>query len=131
MSGAAPAVGEAIAAAGLTTGIISGGTVVAGGLIFVGGILLLAKVGEKIGDIQRSKPIRPQYSVCCCNKIGPSGKYMCHNIPHKNRKEAYEHVRHFNGATGVESHPDHFSCNEMGKENIWISFLLLSYFFLS
>ena len=71
---------EAILASGLAVGAVSGGTVIAAGIIAVGGILLFAKIGETIGDITKSMSKRKKYTVCCCNKVGPSGEYMCHNI---------------------------------------------------
>ena len=86
MSNVAPAVGEAIVASGLAVGAVSGGAVVATGIIAVGGILLIAKIGEKIGDIAKSMSQRKKYTICCCNKVGPSGEYMCHNIQCKSRK---------------------------------------------
>ena len=109
-------VGEAIAAAGLTAGVVSGGTVVAGGIIVIGGLLLLAKIGEKIGDIQRTAAQRKQYTICCCNKVGPSGQYKCHNIMCKSRKDAEEKARHFHNANGVVLHSGHFHATRDGKK---------------
>ncbi len=114
MSNVAPAVGEAIVASGLAVGAVSGGAVVATGIIAVGGILLIAKIGEKIGDIAKSMSQRKKYTICCCNKVGPSGEYMCHNIQCKSRKEAEEKARHFQNANGVIEHSGHFHAARNG-----------------
>ena len=114
MSNVAPAVGEAIVASGLAVGAVSGGAVVATGIIAVGGILLFAKIGEKIGDIAKSMSQRKKYTICCCNKVGPSGEYMCHNIQCKSRKEAEEKARHFQNANGVIEHSGHFHAARNG-----------------
>ena len=114
MSNVAAAVGEAIVASGLAVGAVSGGAVVATGIIAVGGILLIAKIGEKIGDIAKSMSQRKKYTICCCNKVGPSGEYMCHNIQCKSRKEAEEKARHFQNANGVIEHSGHFHAARNG-----------------
>ena len=114
MSNVAPAVWEAIVASGLAVGAVSGGAVVATGIIAVGGILLIAKIGEKIGDIAKSMSQRKKYTICCSNKVGPSGEYMCHNIQCKSRKEAEEKARHFQNANGVIEHSGHFHAARNG-----------------
>ena len=116
MSNVAPEVAEAIAAAGLTAGVVSGGAVVVGGIIVVGGLFLLSKLGETIGEIQKTASKRKQYTVCCCNKIGPSGQYMCHNIRCKSRKEAEEKARHFHNANGTVLHNGHYHATRDGKK---------------
>ena len=108
MASVAPEIGEAIAAAGLAVGAVSGGAVIATGIIVLGGIFLFAKVGEKISEVAETKSKRKQYHVCCCNKVGPSGKYMCHNFRFNSRKEAAEAARHFQNSNGVIEHTGHF-----------------------
>ncbi len=105
---------EAILASGLAVGAVSGGTVIAAGIIAVGGILLFAKIGETIGDITKSMSKRKKYTVCCCNKVGPSGEYMCHNIHCKSRKDAEDKARHFHNANGVIEHSGHFHAARNG-----------------
>ena len=91
----APSSANILAGAGLAVGAVSGGAVIATGIIVVGGILLMAKVGDKISKVERTKTQRQQYQVCCCNKVGPSGKYMCHIFNFNSRKEDEEAARHF------------------------------------
>ena len=104
MANVAPSIANILAGAGLAVGTVSGGAVIATGIIVVGGILLMAKVGEKISEVERTKSQREQFHVCCCNKVGPSGKYMCHNFYFNSRKEAEEAARHFQNSNGVELH---------------------------
>ena len=104
MATVAPSLANILAGAGLAVGAVSGGVVIATGIIVVGGILLMAKVGEKVSEVERTKTQREQFHVCCCNKVGPSGKYMCHNFNFSSRKEAEEAARHFQNANGVELH---------------------------
>ena len=114
MENVAPNIQQALAAAGLAAGAVSGGTVIATGIILVGGILLFAKIGEKLGDVSKTMSQRKKYTVCCCNKVGPSGQYMCHNIQCKSRKDAEEKARHFHNANGVIEHPGHFHAARNG-----------------
>ena len=114
MSNVAPAVRDAILASGLAVGAVGGGAVIATGIIAIGGILLFAKIGEKIADVANSMSKRKKYKVCCCNKVGPSGEYMCHNIKCKSRKEAEEKARHHYNANGVLEHPGHFHATRNG-----------------
>ena len=106
----------ALAAAGLAAGVVSGGTVIAAGIVVVGGIFLFAKIGETVGEITRTMSKRKKYTVCCCNKVGPSGEYMCHNIQCKSRKEAEERARHFHNANGVIEHNRHFHAARNGEK---------------
>lgn len=116
MSDVAPEVAEAIVASGLAVGAVSGGAVVVTGIIVVGGILLFAKIGEKIRDIAQSTSNRKKYTVCCCNKVGPSGKYMCHNIQCKSRKDAEQKARNLHNANGVIEHSGHFHAARNGEK---------------
>ena len=104
MANVAPSIANILAGAELAVGAVSGWAVIATGIIVVGGIFLMAKVGEKINELERTKAQRDQYHVCCCNKVGPSGKYMCHNFYFDSRKKAEEAARHFQNANGTELH---------------------------
>ena len=91
----APAIAELFKAIGLTIGAVNGGVVIAAGIVLVGGIYYMAKKGEKIKDIEKTKTKRKQYYVCCCNKICGSGEYMRHNIMSSSRKKTEDRARHF------------------------------------
>ena len=54
MANVAPSLANLIAGAGLAVGAVSGGVVIATGIIVVGGILLMAKVGEKVSEVERT-----------------------------------------------------------------------------
>ena len=114
MENVAPNIQQALAAAGLAAGAVSGGTVIATGIVIVGGILLFAKIGEKLNDISKDMSKRKKYTVCCCNKVGPSGEYMCHNFHFNSRKEAENAARHFQNSNGVISHNRHFHAARNG-----------------
>ena len=104
MTEVASNIANLFAAIGIAAGTISAGTVLTAGVILAGGIYLLAKAGEKIEDIKRTASKRQQYEICCCNLIGPSGKFKNHFIMKKSRKEAEEAARHYGNANGVELH---------------------------
>ena len=105
MSTIAPNIANLFTALGIAVGSVSGGTVLVTGVILVGGIYLMAKKGEKISDVAKTASIREQYEICCCNQVGPSGKFKNHFIMKSSRKEAEEAARHYGKANGVEFHP--------------------------
>ena len=116
MANVSPEIATELAAAGVAVGAVGGGAVIATGVIILGGIYLVAKIGETIKEVAESKSQRQQYTVCCCNKVGPSGKYMCHNILFKSRKDAEEAARHFQNSNGVIQHSGHFHAARNGKK---------------
>ena len=101
----APNIASLFAAIGVAVGSVSAGTVVVSGVVLIGGIYLMAKAGEKIQDIARTAATRQKYEVCCCNQVGPSGKFKNHFIMKSSKKEAEEAARHYGNANGVEYHP--------------------------
>ena len=62
----APDIIKLFSAIGVTIGSVSGGTVIVTGVVLIGGIYLMAKAGEKISDVVKTKASRKQYDVCCC-----------------------------------------------------------------
>jgi len=98
----APAI-ALIAASGLTAAEISiDGEIIAAGILFIAGCYVAAKKGEKVKEIENSTSNREKYELCCCGRLGPSGKPCNHVIMKKSRKEAEEAAKHYKNANGAK-----------------------------
>ncbi|KAG4103576.1 hypothetical protein H8356DRAFT_1072577 [Neocallimastix lanati (nom. inval.)] len=98
-------IAEALSAAGFAIGSVSGGTVIAAGVVLIAGVYFIAKAGEKVKDIAVTAESMKKQKECCCNAVGPSGKFKLHFIMLPSKKKAEEAARHYANANGVECHP--------------------------